>query len=103
MERNRNSAANASGNSTGRAWSKGTPDSDYKAAVLAAIAHALMRLDSIESLAARLGEWRRDGGGPRIYVKEGAILRVWVPFSQGPLVRSNVRPKCFALLTTALT
>ena len=27
---------------------EGMPDSDYKAAVLAGIAHALMRLDSIE-------------------------------------------------------
>jgi hypothetical protein len=39
---------------------------------------------------------RRDAVSPRIYVKEGAILRVWVPFSQGPLVRSGVGPKCFA-------
>jgi len=32
-----------------RSVAEGTPDSDYKKAVLAGIAHALMRLDSIEA------------------------------------------------------
>ena len=32
-----------------RSVAEGMPDSDYKQAVLAGIAHALMRLDSIET------------------------------------------------------
>ena len=37
-----------------RSVAQGMPDSDYKAAVLAGIAHKLMRLDSIEASQFRL-------------------------------------------------
>lgn len=43
-----------------RSVAEGMPDSDYKAAVLAGIAHALMRLDSIEVSRRRTFE---SGGG----------------------------------------
>ena len=39
-----------------RSVAEGMPDSDYKAAVLAGIAHALMRLDSIEASRSPLNE-----------------------------------------------
>ena len=41
-----------------RSVAEGMPDSDYKKAVLAGIAHALMRLDSIEASRSQLPEGR---------------------------------------------
>ena len=41
-----------------RSVAGGVPDSEYKKAVLAGIAHALMRLDSIEASRTRLPEGR---------------------------------------------
>jgi hypothetical protein len=41
-----------------RSVAEGMPDSDYKNAVLAGIAHTLMRLDSIEASRSRLPEGR---------------------------------------------
>jgi hypothetical protein len=44
-----------------RSVAEGMPDSEYKTAVLAAVAHALSRLDSIE--ASRCGLTDRQGKG----------------------------------------
>jgi hypothetical protein len=45
-----------------RSVAEGMPDSDYKAAVLAGIEHALSRLDAIEDSRSRLRTFERGGG-----------------------------------------